>query len=120
MFQLNFSAKIQEAEEHVRQGEKSLKTSLTKWKPDLDSAIERFEKACTCYRIAEKYEQCRDLSLRVAELQLKKGSVILCSLTIHRHQSSSLRITFLCWKSLRTSRTNVTTIQRFTYGSKIF
>ena len=73
MFNLNFSAKIKEAEEHVKQGEKYMKTSLTKWKPDVDSAIDEFDKACTCYRVAEKYEQCRDLCLRLAELQLQKG-----------------------------------------------
>ncbi|CAF1199481.1 unnamed protein product [Adineta steineri] len=74
MFNINFSAKIKEAEDHVKQGEKYLKTSLTKWKPDLDSAIEEYDKACTCYRIAEKYEQCRDLALKLAELQIQKGS----------------------------------------------
>ncbi|CAF1399878.1 unnamed protein product [Rotaria magnacalcarata] len=74
MFNLNFSAKIREAEEHVKQGEKYMKTSFLKWKPDLDSAIDEFDKACTCYRVAEKYDQCRDLSIRVAELQIQKGT----------------------------------------------
>ncbi|CAF0772746.1 unnamed protein product [Rotaria sp. Silwood1] len=79
MFNLNFSAKIKEAEEHVKQGEKYLKTSFTKWKPDLDSAIDEFDKACTCYRVAEKYEQCRDLSIRLAELQIQKGSTFFAA-----------------------------------------
>ena len=79
MFNLNFSAKIKEAEEHVKQAEKYLKTSLTKWKPDIDSAIEEFDKACTCYRVAEKYEQCRDLSIRLAELQIQKGSTFFAA-----------------------------------------
>ncbi|CAF1292067.1 unnamed protein product [Rotaria sordida] len=74
MFNLNFSAKIKEAEEHIRQGEKYMKTSFLKRKPDLDSAIDEFDKACTCYRVAEKYDQCRDLSLRLAELQIQKGT----------------------------------------------
>jgi hypothetical protein len=74
MFNLNFSAKIKEAEDHVREGEKYLKTSFFKWKPDLDSAIDEFDKACTCYRVAEKYEQCRDLAVRLGELQIQKGS----------------------------------------------
>ncbi|CAF0967710.1 unnamed protein product [Rotaria sp. Silwood1] len=74
MFNVNFSAKIKEAEEHIRQGEKYLKTSFLKWKPDLDSAIDEFDKACTCYRVAEKYEKCRDLSLRLADLQIQKGT----------------------------------------------
>ncbi|CAF4319124.1 unnamed protein product, partial [Rotaria magnacalcarata] len=54
--------------------EKYMKTSFLKWKPDLDSAIDEFDKACTCYRVAEKYDQCRDLSIRVAELQIQKGN----------------------------------------------
>ncbi|UJR09053.1 hypothetical protein I4U23_013301 [Adineta vaga] len=74
MFNLNFSAKIREAEEHIKQGEKYMKTSFMKWKPDLDSAIDEFDKACTCYRVAEKYEQCRDLSIRLGELQIQKGT----------------------------------------------
>ena len=74
MFNVNTSAKIKEAEEHVKQGEKYLKTSLTKWKPDIDSAIDEFEKGCTCYRVAEKYDMCRDLSIRLADLQVQKGS----------------------------------------------
>jgi hypothetical protein len=74
MFNINFSSKIKEAEEHIHQGEKYLKTSFLKWKPDLDSAIDEFDKACNCYRVAEKYEQCRDLSLRLAELQIQKGN----------------------------------------------
>jgi hypothetical protein len=79
MFTINFSAKIKEAEDRVKQGEKYLKTSLTKWKPDLDSAIEEFDKASTCYRVAEKYEQCRDLSLRLADLQIQKGSTFFAA-----------------------------------------
>jgi hypothetical protein len=73
MFTFTGSAKLQEAEDRVRKGEKHLKTSLTKWKPDIDAAIDEFDKACTCYRLAEKYEECRDLSLRLAELHLKKS-----------------------------------------------
>ncbi|CAF2117225.1 unnamed protein product [Rotaria magnacalcarata] len=79
MFNFNFSAKIKEAEEHIKQGEKYLKTSLTKWKPDLDSAIEEFDKACTCYRVAEKYDLCRDLSIRLADLQIQKGSTFFAA-----------------------------------------
>ncbi|CAF1375604.1 unnamed protein product [Didymodactylos carnosus] len=70
----NFSHKVTEAEEHVRQAEKYLKTSLTNWKPDLDSAINELEKAMSCYRIANSYDKCLEISLRNAELQLKKES----------------------------------------------
>ena len=79
MLNINSSAKIKEAEGHIKQGEKYLKTSFTKWKPDIDSAIDEFDKACTCYRVAEKYQQCRDLSLRLAELQIQKGSTFFAA-----------------------------------------
>lgn len=71
MFNINSTAKIKEAEEHIREGEKHLKTSFFKRKPDIDSAIDEFDKACNCYRLIEQYEQCRDVGLRVAELQVK-------------------------------------------------
>jgi hypothetical protein len=73
MFNIDFKGKIKQAEEHIHAGEVYLKTSFFKWKPDIDSAIDEFDKACNCYRVAEKYEQCRDLSLRIAELQIQKG-----------------------------------------------
>jgi hypothetical protein len=73
MFNFNVSGKVQQAEEHIRQAETYLKTSWTKWKPDIDSAIDEFDKACNCYRVAEKHELCRDLSIRLAELQIEKG-----------------------------------------------
>lgn len=79
MFNINVSGKIKEAEDHVKQAEKYLKTSITKWKPDIDSAIEEFDKACTCYRIAEKYELCRNLSIRLADLQIQKGSTFFAA-----------------------------------------
>ncbi len=72
MFNINFEAKIREAESYVHEGEKYLKTTFFKRKPDIDSAITEFEKACNCYRVAEKYEQCRDLSVRMGELQVQK------------------------------------------------
>lgn len=100
MFNINFSAKIKEAEEHIRQGEKYLKTSFLKWKPDIDSAIDEFDKACTCYRVAEKYEQCRDLSIRLAELQIQKGIVIYPISTIKISIYNYFRNSVFCWKIL--------------------
>lgn len=99
MFNINFSAKIKEAEEHIRQGEKYLKTSFLKWKPDIDSAIDEFDKACTCYRVAEKYEQCRDLSIRLAELQIQKGIVIYPISTIKISIYNYLGTPFFAGKS---------------------
>ncbi|CAF4716820.1 unnamed protein product, partial [Rotaria magnacalcarata] len=36
-------------------------------------------KACTCYRVAEKYDLCRDLSIRLADLQIQKGSTFFAA-----------------------------------------
>ena len=36
--------RIQKAEQLIAEGEKHLKTSLFKWTPDIDSAIEAFDK----------------------------------------------------------------------------
>lgn len=79
MFNLNFAGKVKEAEDHVKQADKYLKTSLTKWKPDLDSAVDELNKACTCYRVAEKYDLCRDLSIRLADLQMQKGTTFFAA-----------------------------------------
>ena len=45
-----------EAEEHVRLAEKALKTSLTKWSPDHDSAGDEYSKAATSFK-ARKFSQ---------------------------------------------------------------
>ena len=81
MFNINSTTKIKEAEDHVREGQKHMKTSFFKRKPDIDSAIEEFDKACTCYRIAEQYEQCRDLAIQVADLQMKSDKLFFAAKT---------------------------------------
>lgn len=81
MFNINSTAKIKEAEDHIREGHKHMKTSFFKRKPDIDSAIEEFDKACTCYRIAEQYEQCRDLAIQVADLQMKSDKLFFAAKT---------------------------------------
>lgn len=92
MFNINYSAKIKEAEDHIKQAEKHLKTSFTKWKPDLDSAIDEFDKACTCYRIAEKYELCRDLSVRLGNLQIQKGSTFFAAKSFEQAAQMSAQL----------------------------
>ncbi|KAH8401844.1 hypothetical protein KR009_008245, partial [Drosophila setifemur] len=59
--------KIAEAEELVRRAEKSLKTSLTKWIPDYDSAADEYSKAATAYRIAKEFDKSKDCLLRAIE-----------------------------------------------------
>lgn len=59
--------KIEEGMEHIKNAEKSLKTSLLKWRPDYETAAEEYSKAATCFRVAKSYQQCRDCLLKAAE-----------------------------------------------------
>ncbi|TRY79242.1 hypothetical protein TCAL_01972 [Tigriopus californicus] len=52
--------KLAEGEEHMRLGEKALKTSLTKWSPDLDTAADEFSRAGTCFKVAKAYDRALD------------------------------------------------------------
>ncbi|XP_041771329.1 gamma-soluble NSF attachment protein [Anopheles merus] len=61
------SSKIEEAQEHIRQAEKCLKTSLLKWRPDFDNAAEEYNKAATCFRNAKSLDQCRDCLMKSAD-----------------------------------------------------
>ncbi|XP_059613006.1 gamma-soluble NSF attachment protein [Phlebotomus argentipes] len=49
--------KIEEALEHIRQAEKSMKTGFLKWKPDYDVAADEYQKAGVAYRIAKQYDK---------------------------------------------------------------
>ena len=53
-------SKIEEGNAHIRQAEKSLKTSLLKWSPDFDVAASEYTSAATCFRIVKSYEQCKE------------------------------------------------------------
>ncbi|XP_045598691.1 gamma-soluble NSF attachment protein [Procambarus clarkii] len=59
--------KIEEALAHIREAEKSLKTSLLKWKPDYDLAADEYNAAATCYKTAKQYAQCRECLLKAVE-----------------------------------------------------
>uniref|UniRef100_A0A182PHL0 Gamma-soluble NSF attachment protein n=1 Tax=Anopheles epiroticus TaxID=199890 RepID=A0A182PHL0_9DIPT len=61
------SSKIEEAQEHIRQAEKCLKTSLLKWRPDYDNAAEEYNKAATCFRNAKSLDQCRDCLMKSSD-----------------------------------------------------
>ncbi|KAL2721863.1 gamma-soluble NSF attachment protein-like isoform X1 [Vespula maculifrons] len=60
-------SKIEEGNAHIRQAEKSLKTSLLKWKPDFDFAADEYTHAATCFRIAKSYQQCRDCLMKASD-----------------------------------------------------
>ncbi|MPC20532.1 Gamma-soluble NSF attachment protein [Portunus trituberculatus] len=59
--------KIEEALAHIREAEKSLKTSLLKWKPDYDVAADEYNAAATCYKTAKQFTQCRECLLKAVE-----------------------------------------------------
>ncbi|XP_064102174.1 gamma-soluble NSF attachment protein-like isoform X2 [Macrobrachium nipponense] len=59
--------KIEEALAHIREAEKSLKTSLLKWKPDYDIAADEYNAAATCYKTAKQYAQCRECLMKAVE-----------------------------------------------------
>jgi len=65
---------LSQADDSIAQGEKYLKTSFFKWKPDYDSAAPCFSKAAVAYKNAKKYEKARDLYLKAATCYFKNSS----------------------------------------------
>uniref|UniRef100_A0A1B6CXK6 Gamma-soluble NSF attachment protein n=1 Tax=Clastoptera arizonana TaxID=38151 RepID=A0A1B6CXK6_9HEMI len=66
--------KIQEGLEFIKVAEKSLKTSLLKWKPDYEIAAEEYSKAATCFKNAKSFEQCKGCHLKAAECHRQNRS----------------------------------------------
>ncbi|XP_014215904.1 gamma-soluble NSF attachment protein-like [Copidosoma floridanum] len=60
-------SKIEEANAHIRQAEKSLKTGLLKWRPDFDVAADEYTHAATCFRVIKNYEECKECLLKAAD-----------------------------------------------------
>ncbi|XP_053971871.1 gamma-soluble NSF attachment protein-like [Hylaeus volcanicus] len=60
-------SKIEEGNAHIRQAEKSLKTSLLKWRPDFEVAADEYTSAATCFRIAKNYQQCRNCLMKASD-----------------------------------------------------
>ncbi|KAG8014310.1 Gamma-soluble NSF attachment protein [Nibea albiflora] len=71
--------KINEAHEHIAKAEKCLKTSLTKWKPDFDSAASEYAKAAVCFKNAKQYDQAKDAYLKEAEYHTENKTYPLCA-----------------------------------------
>nr|CAD7570429.1 unnamed protein product [Timema californicum] len=71
---MSVNKKIEEALDHVRAAEKSLKTSLLKWRPDFEEAADEYSKAATCYRNGKSLEQCRECLMKAAECNKQKRS----------------------------------------------
>ena len=67
--------KIAEAKTHLAEAEKSMKTSLFKRKPDLDSAASSFEKAGSCYKIAKDFNKAIECCSKAAEYYTQNNSL---------------------------------------------
>lgn len=63
-----------EAQEHIAKAEKCLKTSITKWAPELDGAASEYAQAATCYRNAKMLTEAKDAYIKTAEIQCKMNS----------------------------------------------
>ncbi|XP_066585859.1 gamma-soluble NSF attachment protein-like [Prorops nasuta] len=60
-------SKLEEANAHIRQAEKSLKTTLLKWRPDFEVAADEYTHAATCFRIVKSFQQCKDCLMKAAD-----------------------------------------------------
>ncbi|XP_043257128.1 gamma-soluble NSF attachment protein-like [Colletes gigas] len=60
-------SKIEEGNAHIRQAEKSSKTTLLKWRPDFEVAAEEYTSAATCFRIAKSYQQCKNCLMKASD-----------------------------------------------------
>ncbi|XP_053684185.1 gamma-soluble NSF attachment protein [Sabethes cyaneus] len=69
------SNKIEEAQEHIRQAEKSLKTSLLKWRPDFDVAADEYNKAAICFRNAKALDQCKECLLKSSDCHRQNRAI---------------------------------------------
>jgi len=69
------NAKIEEGLNHIRAAEKSLKTSLLKWRPDFEIAADEYSKAATCFRNGKSYEQCKECLLKAADCHKQNRSL---------------------------------------------
>lgn len=72
---MSANKKIEEGLEHMRVAEKSLKTSLLKWRPDYEIASDEYSKAATCFRNAKSFEQCKDCLLKATECHKQNRSL---------------------------------------------
>lgn len=59
--------RVNEALECTKKAEKYLKTSLTKWKPDYDSAATEYDRAAICYKNVRKLDLALTSFLKSAE-----------------------------------------------------
>lgn len=89
------SAKIDEAQEHIKAAEKFLKTSFLKWKPDYDSAADEYSQAAQCFRIARSLSNCKESHLKASECYMKNKSFF--------HAAKALENAIIASKDVTTS-----------------
>ena len=87
-------AKVKEAQKHIAEAEKALKTSFVslKFKPDVDSAADEYRSAAKCYKVARKYRESKDTYLKASEL--------FESISGYFHAAQCLDEAILCCKDL--------------------
>lgn len=66
--------KLNEAKAHIADAEKSMKTSLFKRKPDLDSAANEYTAAATCFKVAKDIKKAIEYFKKAAECYLQNNS----------------------------------------------
>ncbi|EDO36713.1 predicted protein [Nematostella vectensis] len=59
--------KLQEGILLIKEAEKCMKTSWLKWKPDYDSAADKYMKAGTCFKAAKSYPEAQDAFKKSAD-----------------------------------------------------
>lgn len=93
---MNDGKKIEEGLERIKVAEKSLKTTLLKWRPDYDVAADEYTKAAICFRLGKYYEQCKDCHLKAADCHKQNRSLF--------HAARSLEQAILVCKEMGDQR----------------
>ncbi|CAB0015580.1 unnamed protein product [Nesidiocoris tenuis] len=66
--------KFEEGLELMRAAEKSLKTTLLKWRPDFESAADQYSKAATCFKLAKSFDQCKECHIMASDCHRQNRS----------------------------------------------
>ncbi|XP_028163394.1 gamma-soluble NSF attachment protein [Ostrinia nubilalis] len=67
--------KIQQAENHIKNAEKALKSTFFRWKPDYDSAADAFTQAAQCYRIVRDQKKVKEFYAKAAECHIRNNAL---------------------------------------------
>jgi len=81
-------AKLQEADQQMKEGDKLASKTFTRWKPDWDGAAVLYEKAATNYRNAKAYEQAKAAFKKASNAQYQNNIIY----TAAKHLESAANI----------------------------